>query len=609
MITPSKILSIAPYGYYIFSGNSDKSIRGWNWLSGKQAKKFVGSKGPVTSLLVDNDRKLLYSASWDGKIRCWSLTTFSEKFVFSQKHSDYVKTIIFSHDKRVIISASSDSTVRIWDALRGECVAVLEGHKRAVETLEWIIPGKILVSAGSDVRLCIWDVSSAVDAIISSPEIKEESSEEKISSSVPISSSERTEPSSSVSIPVSSDVTSKESEEVSGESDDCDGETTVVPEPKYDFSDPILLHTIGVDKENGLDCTLYAVRYVSKERMTPGSRGKTMSPQPDISVESGGVADIDGLLFCGGAEGVLRVFEVKKNDSGTAKKEEKEEGEKEKEEEEKKEKEGEEEGEEAKEVEEGKEKEEPKVILPLSVRLVSILPIGEWVKDITLSDDDHHGLSWRSQDEERRLKELHEDIASAKERETEVKTAEESDLPKEHPELYEYNHNVRKFRHSIHSGYPVAFLACRDHKIRRILLDPALKFPMLEPLPVSHVDEVKCSLLGVHVPIEEKLEELAGQPVSKVRDTLTAMERKVYLMTGGLDGYVNKIELREAMKVTEKIVEEKETEDETIIEDGKEDDEDEDSDDLESILDGAEREFAAELKRELLLRRMGGGYK
>jgi WD40 repeat protein len=68
--------------------------------------------------------------------------------------------IAFSPDGKILAAACFDKTIRFWDVAKGEEIAKLSGHTRAVTCLAFSPDGKFLVSNAADNSLRLWDVTT-----------------------------------------------------------------------------------------------------------------------------------------------------------------------------------------------------------------------------------------------------------------------------------------------------------------------------------------------------------------------------------------------------------------------------------------------------------------
>lgn len=69
-------------------------------------------------------------------------------------------SIAISGDSRLIAAGSLDRVVRIWDAVTGNLLEKLEGHKDSVYSVAFMPDNKSLVSASLDKKLKLWQLNS-----------------------------------------------------------------------------------------------------------------------------------------------------------------------------------------------------------------------------------------------------------------------------------------------------------------------------------------------------------------------------------------------------------------------------------------------------------------
>ena len=100
---------------------------------------------------------LLLTCSGDGKIRLWSLATYSTLCIYAA-HTHPVWAVEWSPQGHYFASASSDRTARLWSTEHVAPLRIFAGHDSDVETLAWHPNGCYLVTAGADRTVRMWDV-------------------------------------------------------------------------------------------------------------------------------------------------------------------------------------------------------------------------------------------------------------------------------------------------------------------------------------------------------------------------------------------------------------------------------------------------------------------
>jgi WD40 repeat protein len=92
--------------------------------SGAVVRTLAGHTKTVAACAFSPDGRLIVSASFDGTLRLWDVTT-GQSLRTLEGHAWYVNTCAFSVDGRRIVSGGNDKTLRIWDAASGACLRIL----------------------------------------------------------------------------------------------------------------------------------------------------------------------------------------------------------------------------------------------------------------------------------------------------------------------------------------------------------------------------------------------------------------------------------------------------------------------------------------------------
>ncbi|KAL6816933.1 WD40-repeat-containing domain protein [Trichoderma camerunense] len=92
-----------------------------------QWQTLEGHSEAITAFAFSPDSQTLASASEDGMIRLWDVTTGTHRQTL-KGHSERVTEIFFAPDGRLITTASNDHTIRLWDATTGSLQQTLVGE-------------------------------------------------------------------------------------------------------------------------------------------------------------------------------------------------------------------------------------------------------------------------------------------------------------------------------------------------------------------------------------------------------------------------------------------------------------------------------------------------
>lgn len=99
----------------------------------------------------------LATATDSGYCRFFDIRSSKELMTYSVNGlRDGLISLAFSRSGRLLIAGCEDGNCYAWDTLKGEVVAVLEGHKDAVSCLSFAPDGSALCSGGWDSQIKIW---------------------------------------------------------------------------------------------------------------------------------------------------------------------------------------------------------------------------------------------------------------------------------------------------------------------------------------------------------------------------------------------------------------------------------------------------------------------
>ena len=155
----SGCLASTPDGKFWVSGGNDGLIKFWDGADPKSfrlLKTFPGQEGPVHSVAITADGKMIVAGLWNGRVSVWDTTSDQPAKVLSG-HDGAVQCVALSKDGRRLVSAGADSTVRVWDLVAGNCLKTLSGHQGAVHSVALSTNADRIASGGADKKIVVWD--------------------------------------------------------------------------------------------------------------------------------------------------------------------------------------------------------------------------------------------------------------------------------------------------------------------------------------------------------------------------------------------------------------------------------------------------------------------
>ncbi|MBI1763045.1 MAG: caspase family protein [Acidobacteria bacterium] len=152
-------IAYSPDGRYLATGSSDRTIKIWEALTGRELRALNGGTG-IKALAYSPDGRLLASGGNDGKLRLWDTASGQERAVFDG-HPKGVLALAFSSDGRWLASGGTDDkTVKLWEVATQHAVHSLSGHQAWVTALAFSPDSQTLVSGDAAGGLRLWELNT-----------------------------------------------------------------------------------------------------------------------------------------------------------------------------------------------------------------------------------------------------------------------------------------------------------------------------------------------------------------------------------------------------------------------------------------------------------------
>jgi WD40 repeat protein len=148
-----------------FSPGSDRSVRLWDVETGKELLKLEGHRQPVWCVKFLPDGRSAISIS-EGEARLWDLTRGREMRRFGGHCSG--QGVALSPDGKLLVTGSyPENSARLWEVETGRLIRELVGNRAQIRGADFSPDGKLLltgggdfVRGGGDTTLRIWDVTT-----------------------------------------------------------------------------------------------------------------------------------------------------------------------------------------------------------------------------------------------------------------------------------------------------------------------------------------------------------------------------------------------------------------------------------------------------------------
>lgn len=165
---PLTAVSISSDNKVIFSASKDGCIIKWELSSGiklgkipvlKKSEKTLhkGHYGQVLALALSTDFKFLASSGQDHIVNIWNPDTLTHLHTFTG-HRDQVTALAFRRGQNQLFSASHDKTVKVWNVDDMAYVETLFGHEDAVLDATSLMRDHLVTCGGRDRTVRLWKI-------------------------------------------------------------------------------------------------------------------------------------------------------------------------------------------------------------------------------------------------------------------------------------------------------------------------------------------------------------------------------------------------------------------------------------------------------------------
>src|SRR5262249_9020681 len=86
----------------LLTAGLDRTIRTWDYDTGRETGRFTGHVAPVSALAVSPDGRTLVSGSWDTSLRLWDLESDRQLHLLLG-HRATMKDVKFTPDGRFVV--------------------------------------------------------------------------------------------------------------------------------------------------------------------------------------------------------------------------------------------------------------------------------------------------------------------------------------------------------------------------------------------------------------------------------------------------------------------------------------------------------------------------
>lgn len=163
-------LSLSEDKKFLYSASWDKTIKVWR-ISDSKCLESVNVHDDAVNAVVAGFDGLVFTGSADGTVKVWTreLQGHRTKHIFSQtllKQECAVTALAINPEATFLYCGSSDGLVNFWERKKHlSHGGVLRGHKLAVLCL--VAAGNLIFSGSADMGICVWRRSELAHSCLS----------------------------------------------------------------------------------------------------------------------------------------------------------------------------------------------------------------------------------------------------------------------------------------------------------------------------------------------------------------------------------------------------------------------------------------------------------
>ncbi len=156
---PVTSLALSPDGRLLASGSHDKRVKVWDLAREELRYELAGHSDWVSAVAIAPDNRTLVSGSVDRTIKIWDLKTGALRHIITSP-ANFVKSLAIGPDSRTVVSGGVDRTLHIWDLTSGETLRILAGHTIFINSVAIAPDGGAIAGGSADGTIKVWDFRS-----------------------------------------------------------------------------------------------------------------------------------------------------------------------------------------------------------------------------------------------------------------------------------------------------------------------------------------------------------------------------------------------------------------------------------------------------------------
>jgi WD40 repeat protein len=151
-------VAFSPDNKLLLSCSRDKTAKVWDLAAKESVLTFPEHQAPVFGVGVKADSKAGYSVGTDKQVREWNTTGEGKQIKVLGGHGDDILKLVQHPKLPVMVTASADKTVKVWNSETGANTATLTGLNDHVFAAAISPDGKQVAAGGYDGEVKVWTI-------------------------------------------------------------------------------------------------------------------------------------------------------------------------------------------------------------------------------------------------------------------------------------------------------------------------------------------------------------------------------------------------------------------------------------------------------------------
>ena len=149
----------APDGKHLLTCSRDKTAKVWDLSAKESVLTFPDHQNAVFGVGVKKDSKAGFSAGLDKQVRMWNATGEGKQIKVIGNHSDEILKMVQHPTEPIMVTTSADKSVKVWNPESGANTKTLTGLTDHVFAAAISPDGKQVAAGGYDGEVRVWNVA------------------------------------------------------------------------------------------------------------------------------------------------------------------------------------------------------------------------------------------------------------------------------------------------------------------------------------------------------------------------------------------------------------------------------------------------------------------